>query len=676
MAFRNNIRCFLCDFAGTPRVMKKLDGLDNNIKQQIAARFRQNLRMPFQVVGNDSRLCINCYRLVTSEIEMQNDPTCIQLNVLKQTDNKTCLICNENNILHKLSSSARAEVFMIANIYIGNTARCCQHHLTDDGHLIKALLPGLQYLNRFYKLTGHELQNFLSKLREVSTEKGSLIISPNKLSDIDFKLCTSVTKQNFQELLNYCDSLVVPLGRRYVHEKDLLAFLCKLRQGLSDDFLKVIFNYNSRQAASLAISTVRQSLMLRFVPQNIGLTAITRQEYINRHVTEFANALYNPNVENPTVIACIDGTYCYMEKSSNFQALRQSYNLHKGRHLIKPALIVAPDGYILDIHGPYFADSKNNDAAMLQNQFETDAGALREWLGEDVIFIVDRGYRDVLPLLENLGIDHKMPPFLELGQKQLETAQANDSRLITKSRWIIEARNGHIKSIFKFFKNTISVVHAIHLREFYLIAGALINRYRENIHMAGATAELAQQMLERAQAENTLRLRVEREFLGRRNAMWNLLNENHVLDFPRLDIDYLKDLTVGIYQIHLAPAYIQDKLLRDGSEVFEFDEHRDEDGFLRVRLYSRFKNRTKYQLWITYNHNEDPNNKPITGYYCTCSSGSRTLGCCAHVASVIWFLGYARHQPNIKYPSTRLLDNIRDAGNRHNQDQEMDEEHI
>ena len=118
---------------------------------------------------------------------------------------------------------------------------------------------------------------------------------------------------------------------------------------------------------------------------------------------------------------------------------------------------------------------------MLRNEFQADAGTLREWLGEDAIVIVDRGYRDVLSLLQALGIDYKMPAFLQQGQRQLDTAEANDSRLVTKSRWIIEARNSHIKSIFKFFKNTISVVHAINLRAFYLIAGAIINRYRDVI---------------------------------------------------------------------------------------------------------------------------------------------------------------------------------------------------
>lgn len=35
----------------------------------------------------------------------------------------------------------------------------------------------------------------------------------------------------------------------------------------------------------------------------------------------------------------------------------------------------------------------------------------------------------------------------------------------------------------------------------------------------------------------------------------------------------------------------------------------------------------------------------IPGWYCECKVGPRTVGCCAHVASVLWYLGYARNQP-------------------------------
>lgn len=54
----------------------------------------------------------------------------------------------------------------------------------------------------------------------------------------------------------------------------------------------------------------------------------------------------------------------------------------------------------------------------------------------------------------------------------------------------------------------------------------------------------------------------------------------------------------------------------------------------------------------------------IQGYYCTYKSGARILGTCAHIVSVLLFMGYARHQVNIRYPSTRLLVSIHDAANR------------
>ena len=50
----------------------------------------------------------------------------------------------------------------------------------------------------------------------------------------------------------------------------------------------------------------------------------------------------------------------------------------------------------------------------------------------------------------------------------------------------------------------------------------------------------------------------------------------------------------------------------------------------------------------------------IEEYYCTCQSGARTLGIC----SVLRFLGYARHQKRIRYPSKKLIQIINNAGNR------------
>jgi len=193
--------------------------------------------------------------------------------------------------------------------------------------------------------------------------------------------------------------------------------------------------------------------------------------------------------------------------------LRQTYCKHKGYHLLKSALLVVPD---VTIHGSYFSDARNNDAAMLLREFDNDVQGIRAWFQQDDIVLVDRGYRNVTDFLEGIGIRYKMTALLQQGQRQLTTEEANESHLVTKSKWINEARNGHMKSIFKFFDHTVPFTHIMNLQNYYLIAGLLINKYRKRILMRGADAQFAQLILQRAQKINVLRARVEVDNLEKR----------------------------------------------------------------------------------------------------------------------------------------------------------------
>ncbi|XP_018394741.1 PREDICTED: uncharacterized protein LOC108773430 [Cyphomyrmex costatus] len=660
--------------------MSCIDGEENDAKLNIAVQRRNAFNRCALEVTDLTRICINCNQSIRQEIQaIEEDPGRLRLNVLSQTRNGTCLICNAEVDLHRLSIECKANVFICRNIYIPENVKSCQHHLDGRGFLLPALLLGLQSINRPYVIRGPELQVFLQGLRDVATSM-TRIDDESSLTDEEFECFSPITKDQFRELFTYCDRVPREGGYRYVTKKHLLMFLCKMRQGLSDDFVCAMFQYSSRQATSLAIATARQSLMQRFVPANIGFDAITRENYIARHVTEFANELYNPDPITPRVIGITDATYAYMPKSTNFRALRQSYSVHKGRHLVKPVLIVAPDGWILHIQGPYFSDHSNNDAAILRNEFDHDAQRMRRWFQEDDIMIVDRGYRDAIPLFEQLGITWEMPALLNRNERQLSTEDANESRLVTKSRWIVEARNGHLRSIFKIFQHTVQIQHIPNIVDFYRIAGAIINRYHPIILMEGANAEMAQRLLERAREPNVVQALVEAENLHTRNAQrWVRLNAGQIQDFPILTIQDLKDLTFGIYQVKLAPSYVQDKLQREAEDELQVEMLRDQNrlpqpGFIRVRVFSRFRNSTRHQLWISYiptdeqnetmEDGEDENENPIQGYYCSCKSGVRTVGTCAYIASVVWLLGYVQYEKNVHYPSTRLIESIQDAGNR------------
>ena len=87
-----------------------------------------------------------------------------------------------------------------------------------------------------------------------------------------------------------------------------------------------MFGYNLRQRTSIVIETVKKSLNQRFNPENVGINTITRQNFIERHVTTFAKQLYNPEPQQLRSIVFCDGTYFEVDNSRNFQTQKMSYS--------------------------------------------------------------------------------------------------------------------------------------------------------------------------------------------------------------------------------------------------------------------------------------------------------------------------------------------------------------
>lgn len=172
--------------------------------------------------------------------------------------------------------------------------------------------------------------------------------------------------------------------------------------------------------------------MRDFVPHNLGFNHITREEVIQNHTRQLARNLMTVDVTSNPAILVLDGTYVYIQKSSNFAFARRSYSIHKHRPLVKPMMVVTTTGYIVSVLGPYLADSKNNDASILKHMIYHNAEELRNWLQEEDVFVVDRGFRDAQDVLEDVGIKLEMPAFMKRGDKQLSTLDSNLSRVVTK----------------------------------------------------------------------------------------------------------------------------------------------------------------------------------------------------------------------------------------------------
>ena len=90
------------------------------------------------------------------------------------------------------------------------------------------------------------------------------------------------------------------------------------------------------------------------------------------------------------------------------------------------------------MEGLFLADGRNNDASIAKHIFVNNKQDIINWLHEDDIIVVDRGFRDAVNTIRRFGFNVEMPDFLD-GEKQLPTKQANHSRCVTKVRWVIES---------------------------------------------------------------------------------------------------------------------------------------------------------------------------------------------------------------------------------------------
>ena len=100
-------------------------------------------------------------------------------------------------------------------------------------------------------------------------------------------------------------------------------------------------------------------------------------------------------------------------------------------------------------------------------------------------------------------------------------------------------------------------------------------------------------------------------------------------------------MPLGNYQVEQAIVYIEEHLtsspLYDDEIEFLVELCSQNDNTVRARFSSRHKNHTAL---IQYKNNYTEH--PINGWYCTCMSKGRRVGCCVHVAALLWHLGVPR----------------------------------
>lgn len=477
---------------------------------------------------------------------------------------------------------------------------------------------------------------------------------------------TGLSLSQFQDLF---DSL--PILRSMFEHQDtasdaLYMYLLKMRSAQPNEDIGNDFNV-SKMTVGRRLNSAREALEKDFIDNHINVIPI-REELLHQSTAMCRGLFFSHDSENEKVVLVLDGTYIYVDKSRNYEFQRATYTDQKKRNFIKVMMCVTANGTIVYALGPYQA--RDNDATILQ-KIDSTTNAF-DFLQNGDILVLDRGFRDCVRYFEDKGLQVKMPSLVQRSDKkgQLTTIEANRSRLVTAIRFVVETRNGHMKTIFKIFNKVWNPLTIPHLMTDFKICAAIINQYYPIIESNRSIAnEIKNRMLNRLDIENFLSKVVKKKDFQRNIKQFQTFTNFDSL--PELEDLHLIWIALGKYQIRQAESYCsQHTKSNEGSfEVFYLPQNLCQNYFaafysntcepilLLGQLNSRFRSRKHYDVFLLVNK-KGCDESAVLGYCCECYNGLRTVGCCSHVMCLIWYSLYMKNR-NLPNPAG-FLDNYFD----------------
>lgn len=116
------------------------------------------------------------------------------------------------------------------------------------------------------------------------------------------------------------------------------------------------------------------------------------------------------------------------------------------------------------------------------------------------------------------------------------------------------------------------------------------------------------------------------------------VTSDDILDFPEMTERDLKILFTGSYQLAQAVSYLAETVDKDGKLKIEYIK--DQSNVLKLKVPSRHISRTAYRCFLRYKSNS-VGVSSLTYYTCECVNGKWTVGCCSHIAAVVYYLSHA-----------------------------------
>jgi hypothetical protein len=193
---------------------------------------------------------------------------------------KNCFICHKSKNLINVPKTAYLDTFINNNILIPNESKCCKAHLNRNKTFQKQFLNDIETVSNYSTLNGSDVKLLLDSLRHAAKHTLLEKFSNKKnITDNQCKQFTNLNKNQFYSLVTDLKSLKESPSR--TKPQALATYLFWLKTGLDYRTIATLLSIDNFQAVGQYCDQVRKAMLSDFVPNNLGVTHMTRNDWLN-----------------------------------------------------------------------------------------------------------------------------------------------------------------------------------------------------------------------------------------------------------------------------------------------------------------------------------------------------------------------------------------------------------
>ncbi|KAL1493831.1 hypothetical protein ABEB36_009517 [Hypothenemus hampei] len=243
---------------------------------------------------------------------------------------------------------------------------------------------------------------------------------------------------------------------------------------------------------------------------------------------------------------------------------------------------------LYDLAGPF--EGNLNDATILQQVLRED---------HDIRSLLKKGFEVLMPALKGK-------------RNQLTTKESNESRMVTKIRWVVEAVHGNIaqkdRLLHHQFRNRMLSDAGVYCNVACLLHNLTGKRFNTDVEKISVVIERMKRSMDMV---NVLAEKIKSKNYNLKTVPFKEITSKDLPDFPEMTVEDLEFFFTGLYQLSQAMSYLGEML--DDSNTLLPAYLKNEPGIVRFKVKSRHIKRKTYKCYIHYDTNEIGLNS-IKGY--------------------------------------------------------------